>query len=215
MGYKLTPSQIEEIKKKRAEGLNYFEIASLFNITFQHAQAICTGKRKYHIPSSVLPNERWNPIFSIPDIEASNLGRVRRIQTLRVYTPRKSNNGYLTIGLSYQKKKLTKLIHRLVAEAFLGNCPENYTVNHKDGNKENNNIENLEYVTHAANNLHAYKLHLKDASGENNGRAKLTKEDVLEIKSLALILSVKEIKEIFQISSSHIYAILNGTYWSK
>ena len=62
--------------------------------------------------------------------------------------------GYLQVGLSCNNTRVRKYIHRLVAEAFLGPCPEGYEVNHKDRVKTNNRLTNLEYVTHSQNQKH-------------------------------------------------------------
>ena len=73
-------------------------------------------------------------------------------------------NGYDTI--SYKKK--TFYVHRLIAEAFIPN-PNNYPcVNHKDGNKRNNSVENLEWCTHSHNNREAYRLGLRTPNKATN-----------------------------------------------
>lgn len=77
-------------------------------------------------------------------------------------SPAKKSNGYMHIGLTNGEKYIYPTIHRLLALSFIPN-PENYKyVNHIDGNKLNNNIENLEWVTHEINSRHAYKI------GKNN-----------------------------------------------
>lgn len=76
-------------------------------------------------------------------------------------------NGYWKVGLWLTDKTLKCYIHRLVAEAVYGPCPEGYEVNHKDGNKLNNHPSNLEYITHAENIQHASNLGFI-ASGEKH-----------------------------------------------
>lgn len=89
-------------------------------------------------------------------------------------------NGYYCVSLwKNHKMKLVK-IHRLVAEAFLGKSE--LTVNHKDGNKQNNNVYNLEYLTSADNTRHAIRTGLRNSVGENNPKHKLTKNDVITIR---------------------------------
>ena len=70
----------------------------------------------------------------------------------------KKDNEYLSIVLYKNNIAKNKFIHRLVAEAFLDNYDENLQVNHKDGNKLNNNVENLEMLTRNENVLHAYNV---------------------------------------------------------
>lgn len=106
--------------------------------------------------------------------EVSNLGRVRSkkieievnpINKSDYITTRGGNmrkpydkeNGYKAVMLKIGDSKRSYLIHRLVAECFLPN-PNNYRcVNHKDGNKTNNTVNNLEWCTHTENMIHAYK----------------------------------------------------------
>jgi len=77
----------------------------------------------------------------------------------------------------------TTAVHRLVAAAFLGERPKGFTINHKDGNKLNSAPGNLEYVTMQANRRHAIENGLWGI-GERNGRAKLTEDDVRQIRML-------------------------------
>ncbi len=74
-----------------------------------------------------------------------------------------NGNGYKTVNLWINNKGKTFYIHRLVFEAFIGTIPKQLEINHIDGNKENNNLINLELVTRAENIQHAYK------NGLNNG----------------------------------------------
>lgn len=72
---------------------------------------------------------------------------------------KKSNgNGYLIAALCKNGKYTNKYIHRLVAEAFIPNPENKPQVNHKDGNKSNNCVENLEWVTRYENDIHKYRV---------------------------------------------------------
>lgn len=75
------------------------------------------------------------------------------------------NGGYQVVQLWQDGRPKTRLVHRLVTEAFLGPVPNGCEVNHKDGNKLNNSCANLEYVTHSENNRHAYQTGLRKAVG--------------------------------------------------
>ncbi len=79
-----------------------------------------------------------------------------------------STRGYLQVNLSFDGETRKVYVHRLVAEAWLSE--RNETVNHKDGNKLNNNVENLEWVSYSYNNSHAFAIGLKFPSGGRNGR---------------------------------------------
>lgn len=118
--------------------------------------------------------EIWKEIKDYPNYQVSNLGRVK---TLKYYSnihkkyydrelilKEKDNKyGYKFISLGCGKRGERKniAIHRLVAQAFIPN-PNNYKeVNHIDGNKSNNKVNNLEWCTRQENVLHSYKLGLK------------------------------------------------------
>jgi hypothetical protein len=108
-------------------------------------------------------------------------------------------NGYLRASLS--KKKM--LVHRIVAKTFLPNLNNLPDVNHKDGNKKNNCVENLEWISKSNNTKHAYSLGLlKKMYGENNPQSKLTNIERAEIVSKLETDSVKNIANKFKISES-------------
>lgn len=96
--------------------------------------------------------------------QASNLGRIKRLKGKyipdeRVLKPQKRPNGYLAITLSKDKRRITKSIHRLIMLAFVG--ASKLTVNHIDGDKHNNRLENLEYVTSRNNRRHVFSSNIK------------------------------------------------------
>lgn len=91
--------------------------------------------------------------------------------------------GYFKVSPTRDGKNVQLLVHRLVAEAFIGPCPPDHEVNHIDGVKTNNRVENLEYVTHAGNMGHAARLGLMP-SGERHGAAKLSDARIVEMRRL-------------------------------
>jgi len=93
---------------------------------------------------------------------------------------------YLCVHLTKNGKTKKKRIHRLLAEMFIPNPDNKPQVNHKDGNKYNNSLENLEWVTNGENVKHAYdKGLIKPRRGELNGNSKLTEKQVAEIRDIA------------------------------
>ena len=116
--------------------------------------------------------------------EVSNLGNVCIAGTEEFVRQQGKGNNYRRIyvlGSCF-------LVHRLVAEAFIGPCPEGKEVNHKDLNKGNNYYKNLEYKTHRKNLLHAVKNGVKfnphPVSGDDNPCTKLTRKDRRRIRRL-------------------------------
>lgn len=92
-------------------------------------------------------------------------------------------NGYKRINTSHNGINQRYLVHRLVAMTFIPNPENKPTVNHKDGNKLNNCVSNLEWCTYGEQMIHAYNTNLRNADGENNPAHKLTKEDVEYIRT--------------------------------
>lgn len=159
--------------------------------------------------------EKWLPIYK-GLYQVSDRGRVRRVNgnhgsTLKRY---KEKSGYLTVRPCVNGKATTKLVHRLVAEAFLGRCPRGYQVNHKDGNKCNNTPKNLEYLTPKQNIAHGIKTGLIPHFGEDNGFSVLTADDLFTISKLRKEgKTLKEIGKELKVHHTTISHILRGKMW--
>lgn len=95
-----------------------------------------------------------------------------------------TNSGYKRLHVSINGESFKLSVHRLVAELFIPNPNNLPCVNHKDGNKLNNHVDNLEWCTYGENLSHAFKTGLRDCDGEKNSNSKLTNKQVLEIRSL-------------------------------
>lgn len=104
------------------------------------------------------------------------------------YRGSRPDNKYLVVHLNKYGSRKVASVHRLVAESFIPNLNNLPCINHKDGNKDNNCVDNLEWCTYSENNIHAIKNGLKQyKSGTKNKNSKLTYDDVVEIKK-SLIL---------------------------
>ncbi len=99
--------------------------------------------------------EKWKKVTRNSSYEISSIGRMRRpSKSGRILKCCSNTNGYRAIDLEGGGRQY---VHRLVLEAFRGGCPVGKECNHIDGDKANNRIENLEWVTHSENILHAFK----------------------------------------------------------
>lgn len=99
--------------------------------------------------------EIWKDIEGYEDVyQVSNLGRVKRVTTGRVLKGISSGCGYVQVDLSKHGTTSKKLIHRLVAQAFILNTENKLEVNHIDEDKTNNRVDNLEWATRQENNNH-------------------------------------------------------------
>ena len=127
----------------------------------------------------------WKTIYLEPEYEVSDLGEVRNKTTKVVKKLRFDRGGYLRVTL-YPSGK-TYSIHRLVALTFIEKPDELNVVNHIDGVKTNNTVDNLEWCDNKHNVHHAYKMGLnayRDIVGEKNPSSKLTWKEVREIREL-------------------------------
>jgi hypothetical protein len=98
----------------------------------------------------------WKKIKDYENYEINELGQVRRDN--KILKEFSHTNNYLFVTLCKKGKARSFRIHRLLAEAFIPNPENKAFVNHKDGNRRNNTLSNLEWVTSSENNLHAYHV---------------------------------------------------------
>jgi hypothetical protein len=161
----------------------------------------------------------WTKIPNYNNYSVSEDGVVRRdagygCRKSRILKPDTDKHGYKKVTLSKNSKQKRFLVHRLVAEAFIPNVENKPHVNHKDSNRLNNRVCNLEWVTPRENQLHAYNFGNKDHSGSRNGRSILKEKDVLEIKSLlSLGKSCKSIATTYGVSYQAINDIRLKRRW--
>lgn len=168
-------------------------------------------------------NEIWKSFkYNNRTYYASSLGNIKT-SFGNILSKKFDKYGYVRVRLINDNsqnldKRVLKLIHRLIYKAFYPNC-ENFnelTINHIDGIKTNNNIFNLELVTRADNNKHAFKTGLKNHKGSNHPMSKLKDSDILQIRKLYSNgnISQKEIGKLFNVGQSIISDIIRYKRWT-
>jgi predicted RNA binding protein YcfA (HicA-like mRNA interferase family) len=163
--------------------------------------------------------EEWKPIVGYEGLyEVSNFGRIKtlynRYKDVIYLKYNTSPNGYYCVNLVKNKISKTIRIHRLVAEHFINNPQNKPMVNHKDGDKKNNFVDNLEWVTASENIKHSFKNGLSNKKGSHHHLSKLDEGDVLVIRILAeATVERKKIAEAFRVSRQCVDSIINGKTW--
>lgn len=155
-----------------------------------------------------MKNEIWKDIENYEgSYLVSNCGRIKSLKNGETRKDKilkfiKNKCGYLYVNLYKNNKYKSKTIHRLVAQAFIPNLNNLPQINHIDGNKENNNISNLEWCTRSENIKHAYKNGLHKINKHNERKVKQI--DVENGIILNVFDSVRQIEKILGFSSTNI-----------
>lgn len=152
--------------------------------------------------------------------QVSPLGFVYSIRNKRLISPYiRPSDGYIQIEFNVNGVASKHLVHRLVAEAYIPNPDNLPCVNHKDGNKWNNQVSNLEWCTYSENMEHASKNNLLKTKGVNNPASKLTEETVRYIKSVYRKgdreFGSSALGKRFGVDHKVIWSIVNGKTWRE
>lgn len=173
-----------------------------------------------------MTEEIWKPIKNYEGLyEVSNHGRVRSLDRWRIsgrykcamlykgriLKPGKNAVGYLKVDLSKNGKQKTCRVNRLVLAAFVGSS--DLEGNHIDGDKENNKLENLEYLTCSENHKHAYRIGLASREGEKHHLAKLNGAIIENIRENRYKLTAKELAACYDVCTATIYNIIRRQSW--
>lgn len=149
------------------------------------------------------------------EYEVNELGEIFRIGNTTPKYQSVNRDGYKVVGLWKDNKSTAKTVHRLVALAFIPNPENKPCVNHIDGNKQNNHVSNLEWMTYSENTIHSFKNGLQiPLKGEDVSVALHTNEQVHEIcKLMEQGLRNIEITQNYGYSKSLLKNIRNGDSW--
>lgn len=148
-------------------------------------------------------NQFWQSIKNFENIyEVNTSGEIRSLNRVimvngkerlvqgRILKPKLGHNGYYSVTLCNGGHKLAKYVHRIVAEAFINKPEGKDFVNHINGNKLDNRIENLEWVSHSENVKYAYKIGLTHVSNHRRLIDKYTGKEFASIKEASLFYSL-------------------------
>lgn len=188
----------------------------------------------YTFTEEDLANEIWKDVLGYGGYYAvSNLGRIKSLDRYarnninggkryipgRIISQKTKSNGYKEVSINIDRSKRSRYVHRLVCEAFFGKIEDKLAVNHKDGDKSNNRLDNLEICTYSQNSKHSYHVlnnKLKPLKGEGHARSKLKEEEVIHIKSSYIKGSSNaEIHSTYKgrVSKTQINSIMYGLSW--
>lgn len=175
--------------------------------------------------NDIINEELWRLVPSLNSkYEVSSYGQIRNTKTKHTLHQYISKHGYciLQVKPTPNEKKNIR-VHQIVAEAFIGPCPDGYVVNHKDGNKQNNHVDNLEYVTPSQNNQHAldtglrHPANMKEYSprGEKHYKATIDKDMVYKILRMRdeTGFGCRKIASALNVSRGAVDGILIGKTW--
>lgn len=155
-------------------------------------------------------NEIWKTIDEMKSYEISNCGNVRKKlkNGYRELKKFEDKDGYYKVCLCENEKRIYRFVHRLVAKHFLKNNDNKPTVNHINGDKKNNCVNNLEWATVKEQNYHALKTGLRIM--KNDGCSKQVGQYDLNMNLIKIYPSANEAKRQTGYSQGHISEVCRG-----
>jgi hypothetical protein len=162
-----------------------------------------------------MEKEEWKEVVAYTELlSVSNFGRVKNKENKLIKLD--SVTGYPRVRFRKNGIVFRKLVHRYIAESFIPNPENKPYVNHINGIKHDNRVENLEWVTASENTVHAIKTGLmKGSEGTKNPKSKLSEEEVLKIRIMYKTgkYSYLDISKLFGITLANVgYVVLQKTW---
>lgn len=202
---------------------------------FEYPEEHIKKQTTYFMPEFSVKDEEWQLHPYYPIYLVSNKGRVRRLEynSPRNFTykekwlqPIIKSDKYLAVSILTQgtnpNSRKLYAIHRLVAETFIPNLEVKKEVNHKDGNKQNNSVENLEWCSRSENAIHAYNSGLQNMTVEtarkiSKANLKFDEDMQEEIRNAFAEekVSFRVLADRYDCSHSIISEIVKGVYGDK
>ena len=159
--------------------------------------------------------ELWKPLLEYKGIEISSIGRVRKAANKRrkerILTEfPKDRDGYCRCSVQKLDGTWTSQpVHRLVAKAFIPNVENKQAVNHIDGNRQNNKVENLEWVTPKENVIHSFRFGSRQVCKQVPKKTILTDFQISQIDILRKSYTVNQIAKLFNIEYQSLKNIIH------
>ena len=152
--------------------------------------------------------EEWKNIIESTNYSVSKSGYIKNNVTNHILKGRLNKSGYLQVSIKIQEdnKFHNRYIHRLVAEYWIENPENKPEVNHKDGNKQNNNYINLEWVTASENQKHRHSIGITKTSNRRIAKVDPNTKEIIKVYN-----SIREATEAEKIiGENSISAVLSG-----
>lgn len=158
----------------------------------------------------------WGVVRSVDRTIFYEDGRIQKHRGKTMSTSSKGKNKYAVVGLCKNRKTRFEYVHRLVAMTFIPNTENKREVNHKDGNKRNNRLTNLEWTSSSENKRHAVAAGVLFNPRPKRGReagGKLTDDAVRFIRAESGKRSTRELARLFGVCRRTIVSVIRGNTW--